>query len=613
MCGINGIVKLNSLAVNRNEIETMNNKLSHRGPDSEGIFIDKNIGLGHRRLSIIDLSEKGRQPMTFKHKDRSVLIVYNGEIYNYQEISLDLKNKGYVFNSKTDTEVLLALYLEKGIDCLKEINGMFSFVIYDIEKKILFGARDRFGKKPLKYYLNDEKFIFSSELKAILENNIKREVDFEAINDYLTLQYVPSPKTGFKNIYKLPASHYFIFDLNRHKLKIERYFDLDYSIKSDLTADQIINEIKFLIDDSVKKRLEADVPVGVFLSGGLDSSIITAVASRYKDRIKTFSISFDKDSDDAKYAKEVAKAFNTDHKEFMVKSDDMISYIEDLVYKYEEPFADSSQLPVYIMSKLASKELKVVLTGDGGDEVFAGYDKYFYHLLFLKFRYLFKLLKPFRNFISNRKFKIILDNSGKPIEERHYNFTNYFSENEKKKFLNDNFFSKLDNSENLFVNITKNKSFKNDLDRVFYLDFNSYIPDDVNTKIDIASMANSLEARSPFLDYRICDLSSKISHKNKMNLFSKKIILKAAFGDILPKNILKRKKKGFTPPLKNWLDNDMNKSASILILEKNGLVSQIFKKDALEKILNDSRINSKKIWALMTLNIWYKKYFIDLL
>lgn len=277
MCGINGIVKFEEKTVVQEEILRMNEKIKHRGPDHGGVFVDGKVGLGHRRLSILDLSPMGNQPMVYRHKEREVIVVFNGEIYNFGELRDDLEKKGYKFDSTCDTEVLEAAYLEHGFDCVKKFNGMFAFVIYDKQKNIFFGARDRFGKKPLKYYLDERMFVFSSELKAILTQGVERQVDFDAVNDFLTLQYVPAPKTGFRNIFKLPHASYFVFDLQNRKLEIQKYWELDYSKKFQLSETELLVLLEEKMEEAVKKRMVADVEVGAFLSGGVDSSAVVAL------------------------------------------------------------------------------------------------------------------------------------------------------------------------------------------------------------------------------------------------------------------------------------------------------------------------------------------------
>jgi len=622
MCGINGIVKFNQALVSNREIEAMNEKILYRGPDDQGVFIDKNIGFGHVRLSIVDLSSRGHQPMEYSHNNRKAVITFNGEIYNFPEIRQELAKMGYKFSSGTDTEVVLAAYLEYGFGCLEKFNGMFAFVIYDLDKKILFGARDRFGKKPFKYYFDDKQFIFSSELKAILENNIKREIDYNAINDYLTLQYVPSPETGFQNIKKLPHAHYFVLSLETKVFEIKRYFDLDFSKKLDLPPDAWHGLIEKELDEAVKRRLIADVPLGAFLSGGVDSSAIVAFMSKHKARPKTFSISFDdKEFDESIYARQVAKLYNCDHTEFRVRPNDLLDNIEDLIYHYEEPYADVSQLPTYILSKFTRKYVTVALSGDAGDENFGGYDQYRRHAFVEKYRAMISLADPSLpalSWASRRmandfldKMVIFLKSMEYSFARRHYNFTTYFDEFTKKDFYKDEFVKNLADNGNCFEKILYNKNFCN-LDKAYYLDFNTYIPDDINVKVDLASMYSALEVRAPLLDYKFVELTAKIPWQYKSNISQGKIIFKKMLEKYLPKEILYRRKHGFGVPIKHWFRNELKDYSQNIVLDSKGLVLQIFKKEKVEQLYEDhlrGRDNSKKIWSLLALNVWFNKYF----
>ncbi len=615
MCGINGIINLNGDTVTPDKIGSMNRKIKHRGPDDTGFLNINNVGLGHVRLSVIDLSKMGHQPMTYQHQRKKAVITYNGEIYNFKELKEELKTKGYYFSSNTDTEVVLASYIEYGFDCLNKFNGMFAFVIYDINNNIIFGARDRFGQKPLKYYIDDKQFIFSSELKAILENNIKREIDFDAIDDYLTLQYVPTPKTGFKNIYKLPHSHYFILDLQTKKFEIKRYFDLDYSKKLKHSKKEWMKIIEQGLEKAVKKRLISDVPLGAFLSGGVDSSAIVAFMSKFSNKVKTFSISFDHEEfDESGYAKKVAKKFNTKHTEFKIQVKDLLKYIDDLVYQFEEPYADSSSLPTFILSKLTKKYVTVALSGDAGDENFGGYDKYKRHLLVMKLNFLFRILRPIRKIIRNDKIQIIFNILNFGIGRKHYNFTNYFDEFSKQKLCKDNFKNRLTQKDNIFDKLLEIKNFDG-LDKIFYLDFNSYLPDDLNVKVDMASMLNALEVRSPLLDFELVSTMAKMPWNLKVDILNGKKIFKKMLEKYLPRDILNRKKHGFSVPIKYWFRNELKDYLKNVILDNQGLVLQIMKEKNISKLIKDhesGQDKAKKLWTLMVLNIWYKKNFTNL-
>ena len=623
MCGICGIYNFRKEEkVEKDDLEIMVNTLAHRGLDDSGVFIDSNIGLGHRRLSIIDLSDAGHQPMFYE----DLIIVFNGEIYNFQEEREKLIQEGYKFKSRTDTEVILALYKKYGKNCLNHLRGMFAFAIWDEKNKTLFCARDRFGKKPFKYYFDGENFIFASELKAILSlKKIKREIDWEAIDDYLILQYVPHPKTGFKNIFKLPQANY--LEIKNNKIKIERYWDLNYSNKLDLTEQKWCEKLENKFDESVKLRMISDVPLGAFLSGGVDSSAIVAFMSKYADRVKTFSIGFkEKKYNELNFAGIVAKKYNTDHHELIIEPKN-ISLIKKLVYQYEEPYADPSQLSTFLLAEFAKKYVTVALNGDGGDENFGGYDKYEKHLIA---KYL--QILPFKNqsakvvkFIDKNiyssfllyKTNLFLKTLNQKVWQRHLNYTHYFDTYAKENFYTDDFKEKLKKHSTFefFKELMKNKTNLEYLDQIFYLDFNSYVPDNLMVKVDIATMANSLESRSPLLDHEFVELVAKIPRNLKIRKIreERKYIFKKMLKKYLPNKILYRKKMGFGLPIDDWFRNDLKNYIEENILASNSLSRKIMKGDKLKELLNDHfdkrRDNSKKLWALMVLNLWHREFF----
>lgn len=613
MCGINGIVQLDRSPVAASAIDEMNEAIVHRGPDDRGVFVHGNVGLGHLRLSILDLSEKGHQPMEYVHDGKRVVITYNGEVYNYKEIRRGLVTKGYRFISNTDTEVLAAAYLEYGTDCLRHFNGMFAFVIYDERAKIIFGARDRFGQKPLKYYLNDRCFIFSSELKAILTRGVPRELDYHAIHDFLTLQYVPAPRTGFLGINKLPAAHFFVLDIARGDFTMQRYFDLNYTKKRILSSSEwkILIERKFA--EAVEKRMIADVPLGAFLSGGVDSSAVVAFMSKGTKQVKTFSISFDEAAfDESKYARLVAERYHTDHTEFTMQAQDLITHIDDVVYQFEEPYADVSQLPTYLLSQLTRAHVTVALSGDAGDENFGGYDKYRIHCAVIKYRFLLPLLHILRPFVRERRINVLLKTLHTSIARRHYNFTNYFDEWSKDDFYKEDIKEKLVGATNTFESILAKKQF-DPLDKIMYLDFNSYLPDNINVKVDMASMKYALEVRSPMLDYEFAVLMAQMPWRYKLGVWQGKKIFKAMLENYLPRGLLYRKKHGFAVPIRHWFRGPLKEYLSGVVLDKDGLVLRLMEEVKVEKLIQEHHAgkgHEKKLWALLVLNMWYKKYFL---
>lgn len=628
MCGITGKIYFNDNAVSEQDILVMNEKIQHRGPDDEGVYIspDKKVGLGHQRLSVIDLSPLGHQPMSYLDR---YWIVFNGEIYNFQEKREMLQKEGYAFKSKSDTEVVLALYDKFGKKCLEHLRGMFSFVIYDEKEKTIFCARDRVGKKPFKYFLDENVFIFASELKAILtQPEYKKEPDYVAIHHYLTLQYVPAPLTGFKDLKKLEPAHYLFIDLKTKKIEKERYWQLDYSQKLDLSEDEWKKRIMEKLEECVKLRTVSDVPLGAFLSGGIDSSAVVALMSKLSDKpVKTFSIGFEeKKYNEIPYARMIAEKFKTDHTEFIVKPN-AIELLPMLVRQYEEPYADSSALPTYYVSKLTRDHITVALNGDGGDENFAGYPWYsiqkfaiwyeklcLIHRLFIMpmctlldkvFKYDFiEKINRFANTLSQKNYR------------RYLNYICYFTNEMKNDLYTVEFKNKVwqEDTFDILKGKFEESGAKNKLDQSFYADVNTFLPDDLLVKMDMATMLVALEGRSPFLDHEMLELTAKIPANLKLKGFNnKKYILKKALGGLIPDKILYRKKMGFRVPISEWLKNDLRKYAHDILLSEKAIRRGLFKKDRLEEILKkhcETNIDySRHIWALLTLELWFKEYF----
>ena len=628
MCGIAGKIYFSAGEVSSEALSAMNKKLIHRGPDDDGVYVsaDKKVGLGHRRLSIIDLSMLGHQPMSYQNRYQ---IVFNGEIYNFQEKRAMLEGLGYVFKSKTDTEIILALYNKFGKKCVDHLRGMFAFAIYDEQEKTLFCARDRAGKKPFKYFLDDSVFIFASELKSILtQAEYKKEVDPIAIHHYLTLGYCPAPLTGFKNIQKLEPAHHLFIDLKTKKIEKERYWKLDYSKKLNLTRVQWQEKILNKLRESVEMRMVADVPLGVLLSGGIDSSAIVALMREGKNRtIKTFSVGFEeKEFSELESAQIVAQKFSTQHTEVIVRPS-VIELLPSLLQQAEEPFADPSILPTYYINKVAKEQVTVVLNGDGGDENFAGYRRYSLHkfaLFFEKFKWInnwfclpvAKILA--RNFQSDFLQRVYL--FAKSLQEnfgyRYADYTCKLSREVKVDLYQDGFAEKLSglNSNSLIAEKFKEASVEDKLDQALYADFSTYLPDDLLVKADMASMAVSIEGRSPFLDHEFLELSAMIPFSLKVKgWLSRKYILKKSLANILPKEIVGQKKKGFEIPVAKWLREDLREYAQGILLSEKALARGIFKREVLEKMLVDHaesrRDYSRQIWTLLCLELWFLAYF----
>lgn len=640
MCGISGFVNFKA-KVERRQIEAMNEAIKHRGPDGSGVFIGKrknfHLGLGHVRLAILDLSEKGRQPMGLcvgKTRDKSFLVyddskepdylvTFNGEIYNFLELRSELEKVGYSFETECDTEVLLKGYEHWGTDVVAKLNGMFAFVIWDVHGDLLFGARDRLGKKPLKYYFDDDRFIFCSELKGILTQDVPREIDLNAVDRYLTLQYVPAPLTGFKNISKLEQASFFIFNLKTKEFNTARYWDLPFDKKKSRVKKEWMKQIEQCIDKSVQRRmLTSDVEVGSFLSGGVDSSAVVAFASRYKENLKTFTIKFaEKDFDESEYAQKVARQYKTEHYNFTVTATDMQNVIEKIVFQYEEPYADVSQLPTYILAGKTSEKVKVVLNGDGGDENFAGYDRYRIHQIADRMKWLpftnlvawicRKLSETFNSALFHQAFVFFKTLHESPAV-RHYNYTRYFDTFTKEDFYLEPI--KKSVNKDSFEAFRKYEKKLPTVEAIQYLDFHTYLPDDLMAKVDIACSAFGLESRSPLLDYQLVEAAAEMPLKYKMKGKKRKKIFKEILAErYLGKDILYRKKKGFDVPVDVWFRSELRDFLNATLLDPKGLVLNLMKRKKVEELLEDhykGKDNGKKLWVLLTLNLWYQQYFI---
>lgn len=640
MCGISGFVNFNS-KVEKRQIEAMNKAIKHRGPDGRGVFIrnHKNfhLGFGHVRLAILDLSEKGHQPMGLclgKTRDKSFLVyddskepdylvTFNGEIYNFLELRSELEKVGYSFETECDTEVLIKGYAHWGTDVVSKLNGMFAFVIWDVHGDLLFGARDRLGKKPLKYYFDDERFIFCSELKGILTQDVQREIDLNAVDRYLTLQYVPAPLTGFKNIFKLEQASFFIFNLKTKEFSTERYWDLPFDKKKNRSKKEWMKKIEQCIDKSVQRRMMAsDVEVGSFLSGGVDSSAVVAFASRYKENLKTFTIKFaEKDFDESEYAQKVAQQYKTEHYNFTVTANDIQNAMEEIVFQYEEPYADVSQLPTYILAKKTSEKVKVVLNGDGGDENFAGYDRYRVHQIADKMKWLpftnltawicKKLSENFNSALFHQAFVFFKTLHESPAV-RHYNYTRYFDTFTKEDFYLDSIKKSI--NKDSFEAFRKYEKKLPTVEAIQYLDFHTYLPDDLMAKVDIACSAFGLESRSPLLDYELVETAAEMPLKYKMKgKKRKKIFKEILLGRYLDKDILYRKKKGFDVPVNAWFRSELRDFLNSTLLDPKGLVLNLMKRKKVENLLEEhykGKDNGKKLWVLLTLNLWYRQYFV---
>jgi len=635
MCGICGFNW-----DNKNLLRKMMKTIEHRGPDDEGCYIDKNVSLGHKRLSIIDLSERGRNPIY--NEDKSICLIYNGEIYNFKEIREELEKKKHKFYSNTDAEVIVHAYEEYEEKCLEKFNGMFAFCLYNSKKNILFLARDRIGIKPLYYYFQREKFIFASEIKAILVHEIKRHIDRNALSKYITLRYCPGKNTLFKSISKLLQGHYLIFDLKKRKLSLKRYWslNLDKSLTIKKSDDFFIKTFEKELIRSVEKRLIGDVPYGVFLSGGIDSSTMVAMLSKLKnypkntEKIKTFSIGIgDEKFNELNYARIVSETFNTDHKEIMVNPD-TVKLLPEIIWNMDEPIGDPASIPSYLLAKEARKKVKVVLNGAGADEILNGYE----HHKFFKMRRIIKtiptvltkntlplfinkiplsLINKFmiysarfgrRGFYRINKFIKMIDNK----TTSYFEIISIFDNEEKKKLFLD---ASIIENDKIFFNDFQRKYFANNanyLDQISYAELNNFLIDDVLLVVDKTTMAHALEARVPFLDHQIVEFSFQIPQKLKLNGFNEKFILKKVASNFLPKEIIKRKKQGFFVPIDNWIKEDLKYLLDDLLSKKTIKKQKIFDYAYIEKIKRNydesPLFYGRQIWTLITFQLWYQTF-----
>jgi len=633
MCGIAGIINIDSNP-ERLLLEEMCRIMTHRGPDGEGYYIDGPVALGHRRLSIIDI-EGGKQPLS--NEDGTIWITYNGEIYNFLELKEELTGKGHRFKTKSDTETIVHAYEEHGIKCLEKLRGMFAFGVWDDKKKVLFLARDRLGKKPLYYYFDNKKFVFASELKAILQDKrINKKINTKAVADYLTYNYIPFPETIFRGIYKLPPGHFMTVRIiqdvknsqidmkleERLEISVQQYWDIEYNPDYSLSEDDWAVSLREKLQEAVKLRLISDVPLGAFLSGGIDSSTIVALMSMVQDNpVKTFSIGFkEEDFSEIKYAREIAKRFGTEHYEMIVEPDAM-EVLPHLAWEFDEPFADSSAIPTYYVSKMARQHVTVILSGDGGDETFAGYRRYLWANDMHRYDWLPIALKkilfgiPAALFPEGIKGKGMLTHLSRDPFERYAGLNTFSDHNYLKNVLSrdviadvkQNYNGKTPNYPYLkkYYDSCKSDDY---LTKIQYVDTKTYLAEDILTKVDRASMLCSLETRAPLLDHEVIEFAARIPSSFKIDNSETKHILKRAMKGILPEEILFRKKMGFGVPLVYWFKKDLSEYARDILLSQNATQRNIFNVNYIQTLLENhqkkGRDLSARIWALLFFEHW---------
>jgi asparagine synthase (glutamine-hydrolysing) len=610
MCGISGIVFQTDKDYKKH-VNRMVKSLKHRGPDDDGILVFKNCILGHSRLSIVDLST-GNQPMLSVNKDRA--ITFNGEIYGYQDIKNELYN--YRFKTNSDTEVILALYEKYGENLMPHLPGMFAFAIWDESEKKLFCARDRFGEKPFFYTFGaNGEFIFASEIKAILVNGLVTPIlSRKAIAHYLQRCYIHPHLTIYENIYVLPPAYTLRYQ--NEKLTIERYWALP---KTDyfLDINEAVRIFADLLEKAVRSQLVADVPVGAFLSGGLDSTTIVALASRYKSDLKTFSFGFHGNLNELKYAKEAAKKYKTDHCELIEEKEVTGGLLVEMQNVYDEPLADSSNIPTYIICKKASQFGKVVLTGDGADELLAGYTWLYTPLLFMEKEFKFYLLKYILNYLVDRVFirsRIARRNfaqyAKKGLLYRHKFHSIFEAHKEQNIYFSDSELEEL-GMEMKRANIINdlNRMYSNTVDDALRMDLETYMPGDILVKTDRASMAHGLELRAPFLDVKLAEFCISLPSRLKINHESDKLILRKAFSESWPSLIRYRGKQGFGSPLSEWLKQDSFRELKVRYLKNSK--NKIYDIIAYDKSKCYIEKDNYQTWILLVLSMWMEKNVFD--
>lgn len=586
MCGINGFnFEENQL------IKKMNSLLKHRGPDSKGEYVDSTVSLGQTRLSIIDLSNAGNQPMSNENGD--IWIVYNGETYNFKELKESLK--GHKFNSETDTEVLIHLYEEHGIEMLPMLNGMFAFCIYDSTNKKLFLARDRTGVKPLYYYFDGRKFIFSSEIKSILAHDIPKKINYDSLGFYLMYGYTLS-ESLLEGIKQLPPSSYLIFDIEKRIVHQGKFWQL-----TEDKVEIIIDQIETLLKDSVRRRLIADVPVGSYLSGGIDSSLITALSRPYIEEYHTFNVNFgDEVYSESKYAKLVSDHLSTNHHELTVELDKVIKEIKNIAWHYDDPIAEGGTIPNYFISKLAKNYVTVALAGEGGDEVFGGYKWYRYQPKLVNYsKYLPKL--PEIGNSSRRKKIRMLNNSKKGVEELQAS-THVWLPSEEIQAISK---FKYSDPKIKYLN-NADYTLKKKLNKMQYLDINTLLQS-YNQKSDRMTMAFAVEERVPFQDYRLIEASFSLPEELKVNNGNEKYIIKKIGEKYLPKEIINREKRGYGVPIAYWIETKLMEEIIRKFDSSNLVEDGIFIKDFYKKI----RYHHNSYWSLYALELWYETYILN--
>ena len=624
MCGIAGFTHFSGNMGDKYTLKKMGDSIYHRGPDAGGEYINEHVGLAHRRLAIIDLSDAGIQPMT--SHDGKYVIVFNGEIYNFQAIRDELSAAGYPFKTHTDTEVILALYATEGEKMLSKLNGMFAFALWDTTSEKLMIARDRMGKKPLYYLQTETQFAFASEIKALLTlPNVPRDIRLDAVYDFFAYQYIPDPKSIFTHIHKLPPAHYMTIDASG--VNIQQYWDVSFKNTSDESEEVLTEKLRELATHCTKQRMVSDVPLGAFLSGGVDSSgVVAMMATNSKTPVTTCSIGFDeKKFNETEFAKEVANQYHTDHHEFTVHQN-VADNLEKIVAYFDEPFADPSLVPTFFVSELARQQVTVAIAGDGGDEVFAGYEKYTKDATENRLRNKFPkfirkhVFPKFADLLSNsnatvfRKGKSLLTSLSQEPAMGFYTTNSQIDDRQWQKLAQQDIKQKLGDyhPSKITIDAYEKSDGPDHLAKILYTDMKTYLPGGILVKVDRMSMANSLEVRAPLLDKDVVEFSATVPSEMKFKNGEKKHILKEAFKPMLPNNILYRKKMGFSVPLASWFRHEIKELAQRYLIEQAQGLKGIFNHDQVVTLWkehqNGNADHSALLWSMLMFEMWWVKY-----
>ncbi|MFH0896379.1 MAG: asparagine synthase (glutamine-hydrolyzing) [Bacteroidota bacterium] len=631
MCGITGIIAFSDSAKrNLEQVHFSLQQLKKRGPDRQAAWIKNNVAIGHARLSVIDLSESANQP--FVDPEGRFVLAFNGEFFNYKEHREKLMQQGVQFSSDSDTEVLLQLFKQYGVSCIPMINGFFAFAVYDTLKEELVIARDRYGEKPLLYFQDHENFVFASELKALLKYNcVPRNIDFQSLLMYLQLNYIPSPFSMLEGVSKVEPGHYLSIKKNGNDFFVEDHtwytLALPDTERSPDSYEDATIKVKSLLEDSVRLRLISDVPLGVFLSGGIDSSIVTALAAKHQKKVKTFTIGFKDDPvfDESQYASVIANKYNTDHTTFFLSEEEIFSALPGMMDYLDEPFADSSALAVYVLSREVKKHVTVALSGDGADEFFGGYNKHWAELFVRNHRIsaqCMRLIDPFSSLLRGsrhskagnfmRKANRLAEGAKMNAKERYWRWCGLNSEKNAMAFLSENRgFEEYHKRKQHFLEPINGNNVQGE--DIFYSDVKLVLQGDMLVKTDMMSMAGSLEVRSPFLDYRLADYVNSLPGSYRLAGKNGKRILKDAFQDELPPEILSRKKHGFEVPLRKWLMGGLQPLISDMLESDFVKKQNIFSNTAVNELkfrLQSNRPGdaTAQMYALLIFQNWYKKY-----